>query len=120
MINYIPTYFYSNGQHCFCCCCQPVYGVVGADHANHLSFSIETTLWRRYVDDCYEKTKQGTYDRFTEHPNQVDLTGNIKVTFEGESEGALSMLDTESCRAEGGSLEVRVYCEKTHTDQYLN
>ena len=30
------------------------------------------------------------------------------------------MLDTKSCRAEGGSLEVRVYRKKTHTDQYLN
>ena len=72
------------------------------------------------MDDCYEKTKQGASDRFTEHPNQVDPTGNIKVTFEGESEGALPMLDTKSCRAEGGSLEVKVYRKKTHTDQYLN
>ena len=30
------------------------------------------------------------------------------------------MLDTKSCRAEGGSLEVKVYRKKTHTDQYLN
>ena len=41
--------------------------------------------WRRYVDDSYEKRKQGTTDRFTEHLNQVDPTGNIKVTFERES-----------------------------------
>ena len=30
------------------------------------------------------------------------------------------MLDTVSCRAEGGSLDVRVYRKKTHTDQYLD
>ena len=81
---------------------------------------LRLSLWRRYVGDCYEKTKQGTSDRFTEHPNQVDPTGNIKVMFEGEFEGALPMLDTESYRAEGGSLEVIVYRKKTHTDQYLN
>ena len=37
-----------------------------------------------------------------------------------ESEGTLPMLDTLSCRTEDGSLDVRVYRKKTHTDQYLD
>ena len=33
---------------------------------------LRPSVWKRYVDDCFEKTKRGTTDRFTEHLNQVD------------------------------------------------
>ena len=56
----------------------------GTDSTGHLLPELRPSLWRRYVDDCFEKTKCGTTDFFTEHLNQVDPTGNIKVTVEEE------------------------------------
>ena len=77
-------------------------------------------MWKRYVDDVLEIINNGKVDQLTEHLNQVDTTGNIKFTYEQESEGQIPFLDTLIVRKDDGSVKLLVYRKKTHTDQYLN
>ena len=44
-------------------------------------------LWKRYVDDVLKIINSGKVDQLTVHLNQVDATGNIKFTYEQESDG---------------------------------
>ena len=45
-------------------------------------------LWKRYVDDVMEIVDKGCEQQLTAHLNTIDTTGNIKFTYEEESEGA--------------------------------
>ena len=80
---------------------------------------IRPSLWLRYVDDIFERAPENTTERFTEHLNTVDPTGSIQVTYEGEQNRSLPMLDAKATRQSNGSLQVSVYRKKTQTDQYL-
>ena len=80
---------------------------------------IKPSLWFRYVDDIFERAPANTTERLTEHLNTVDETGSIKVTHELEQNRILPMLDAATGIEEDGSLSIKVYRKKTHTDQYL-
>ena len=66
------------------------------------------------------KYKKGCEQQLTAHLNTIDTTGNIKFTYEEESEGSLPFLHTLMVRREDGTIKLLVYRKKTHTDQYLN
>ncbi len=42
-------------------------------------------FWRRCVDDILKKIKYGHTQELTDHLNTTDNTGNIKVTYEEET-----------------------------------
>ena len=77
-------------------------------------------LWKRYVDEVMEILKKGCEQQMTAQLNTIDTTGNIKFTYEEESEGSLPFLDTLMVQKEDGTIKFLVYRKKTHTDQYLN
>ena len=78
--------------------------------------SLETCqprLWMRDVDDVLEMMKKGCEQQLTVHLNTIDTTGNIKFTYEEQSEGSLPFLDTLMVRKEDGTIKLFVY-RKTH------
>ena len=77
-------------------------------------------MWKRYIDDSFEIVKRNQRDLFTDHLNSIDVTSSICFTDEPEVEGRIPFLDTLMTRKTDGSMNVQVYCKKTHTDQYLN
>ena len=78
------------------------------------------SIWKRYVDDILEKVDKDHVVQLTEHLNTMDTTGNIKFTYETESEGQMPFLDLLIVRNADGTVKTRVYRKKTHKDQYLN
>jgi hypothetical protein len=82
--------------------------------------SCQPKMWKRYVDDILEIVQKDQVDNLTEHINQSDPTGNIKFTYEKESDGTIPFLDTLIVRKPDGSVKLLVYRKATHTDQYLN
>ena len=74
--------------------------------------------WYRYVDDTHTKLDRVHAQEFTDHLNTLDP--DIKFTTEGEEEGKLAFLDTNTVRCEDGSLKIDIYRKSTHTDQYLH
>ena len=83
------------------------------------SAELRPTLWKRYVDDTLEVIKRGKVDAWSEHLNNMDPTGSIKFTHEIETDNTIAFLDTLLERKEDGSVKVKVYRKKTHTNQYL-
>ncbi|XP_072041149.1 uncharacterized protein [Amphiura filiformis] len=81
---------------------------------------IKPRLWKRYVDDVLEIVKKGSAEQLTAHINQIDKTGNIKFTYETESDQQIAFLDTLIVKKQNGSIKLLVYRKKTHTDQYLH
>ena len=77
------------------------------------------SLWKRYVDDTLEKIKRGQVIPLTEHLNGIDVTGNIKFTYDQENEGKLAFLDVLLSRRPDGSIKIQIYRKPTHTDAYL-
>jgi len=77
-------------------------------------------LWKRYVDDILEVVNKGKVEDLTTHLNQIDKTGNIKFTYETESDNQIPFLDTLIVKKQNGSIKLLVYRKKTHTDQYLH
>jgi hypothetical protein len=74
--------------------------------------------WYRYVDDTHTKLDKTHASSFTDHLNTLDE--DIKFTTEGEEEGALAFLDTNTVKKDDGLVKVMIYRKPTHTDQYLN
>jgi len=77
-------------------------------------------FWKRYVGDVLELIKKGQVRNFMDHINTIDLTGNIKFTYEKEEDKQISFLDILLVRREDGSVKLLVYRKKSHTDQYFN
>ena len=75
-------------------------------------------VWYRYVDDTFFVIKTAFVVELKDHINRQDK--NIKFTRGEEVDGQLPVLDTLISRKPDGSLKVKVYRKKTHTDQYLN
>ena len=76
-------------------------------------------LWKRYVDDTLEVIRRGKVVEWSEHLNRMDPTGSIKFTHEEETDNSIPFLDTHIHRRYDGSIKVKVYRKKTHTNQYL-
>ena len=74
-------------------------------------------IYRRYVDDTICVIKKDCIQTFHDHFNIQDH--NIKFTVERYSEQGIPFLDTLIRVKEDGSLDVRIYRKKTHTDRYL-
>ena len=83
------------------------------------SAELRPTLWKRYVDDTLEVIKRGKVDAWSAHLNNMDPTGSIKFIHEVETDNTIAFLDTLLERKEDGSVKVKVYRKKTHTNQYL-
>ena len=66
-------------------------------------------LWKRYVDGVMEGMVKGCEQEQTEHLNSIDTTGNIKFTYEEESDNSLPFLDTLMIRKEDGTVKLLVY-----------
>ena len=76
-------------------------------------------FWKRYVDDTREVIRRGKVEEWSEHLNRMDSTGSIKFTHEEETDNSIPFLDTHIHRRHDGSIKVKVYRKKTHTNQYL-
>ncbi|XP_070398607.1 uncharacterized protein [Nothobranchius furzeri] len=76
-------------------------------------------LWKRYVDDILEIIPKGQTETLTQHLNNIDGTGNIKFTYELETEGSIAFMDMKITRQTDGTLNINTYRKPTHTDQYL-
>nr|XP_054605014.1 uncharacterized protein cbx7b isoform X1 [Nothobranchius furzeri] len=76
-------------------------------------------LWKRYVDDILEIIPKGQTETLTQHLNNIDDTGNIKFTYESETEGSIAFMDMKIARQTDGTLNINTYRKPTHTDQYL-
>ena len=76
-------------------------------------------FWKRYVDDTLEVIRRGKVEEWSEHLNRMDSTGSIKFTHEEETDNSIPFLDTHIHRRHDGSIKVKVYRKKTHTNQYL-
>ena len=83
------------------------------------SENLKPKLWKLYLDDKLEVIKRGKVDEWSEHLNSMDPTGNIKSTHEEETNNSIPFLDTLLHRRQAGSVKVKVYRNKTHTNQYL-
>ena len=83
------------------------------------SGELRPTLWKRYVDDTLEVIKRGKVDEWSAHLNNMDPTGSIKFTHEIETFNTIAFLDILLERKVDGSVKVKVYRKKTHTNQYL-
>ena len=59
-------------------------------------------------------------DALTDHLNSMDPTGSIKFTDEPETDGNILYFDALIFRKEDGSVKIKVYQKKMHTDQYLH
>ena len=70
------------------------------------------------MDDTHTKLDAAHAQEFTDHLNSLDP--DIKFTTEGEEDGALAFLDTNTVKKDDGSLKVTIYRKPTHTNQYLN
>ncbi|XP_072039190.1 uncharacterized protein [Amphiura filiformis] len=66
---------------------------------------IKPRLWKRYVDDVLEIVKKGSAEQLTAHINQIDKTGNIKFTYETESDQQIAFLDTLIVKRQDGSIK---------------
>ena len=56
-------------------------------------------LWKRYVDDVMEIAKKECEQQLTAHLNTIDITGNVRFTYE----------DTLIVRKEDGTVKSLVY-----------
>ena len=63
--------------------------------------------------------KKGKVDAWSAYLNNMDPTGSIKFTHEAETDNTIPFLDTLLERKDDGSVKVKVYWKKTHTNQYL-
>ena len=54
-----------------------------------------------------------------EHLNCMDPTGSIKFIHDEEIDNSIPFLDTHIHRWHDGSVKVKAYQKKTHTNQYL-
>ena len=81
------------------------------------SASHPSRYWYRFVDDTWV-IQQAHKQLFLENINSIDPS--IKFTVEGNQEnGVIPFLDTLVKPEADNSLSIKVYCEPTHTDQYL-
>ena len=83
------------------------------------TLEMRSKVWKRYIDDSFEIVKKDQRDNFTAHMNSIDQTG-IRFMDETEVDGSIAFPDALVMRKDDGTMKVRVYHKKTHTDQYLN
>ena len=95
---------------------QPVHGGVRSQGYSHSPNP--PSEWLRYVDDTFVKIHEYFVNEFTEHLNSIDE--NIKFTTELETEGKLPFMDSSITLNDDGSLDLTVYRQPTHAEQYLN
>ena len=74
--------------------------------------------WFRYVDNTFVTQQQANKQIYLDHINSIDPA--IQFTVEGNQDnGAIPFLDTLVTPQANHSLYITVYCNPTHTDQYL-
>lgn len=84
-------------------------------------FDSKPTLWKSYVDDVFERIKQGQLQYLTDHLNMVDETGSIKFTQEEECEGTIPFLDTHVVMKPDRSIKLLVNRRRpTWTNIYIS
>ena len=81
---------------------------------------MKSKICKSYIDDSFDIFKKIQKAQFTEHLNNIDHTGSIKFTDEPAIANSILFLDAYVTRKVYGSLKVKVYRKKTHTNQYLN
>ena len=74
----------------------------------------------KFVDDSFEVIKRAVMEALNQLMNRLDPTGNLKFTYEEESDNKLPFLDSLVHRNADGTLFTTVYRKPTHTDQYLH
>ena len=72
------------------------------------------------MDDILEIFKKDSVEQLTDHINEIDNTGNIKFTYETESNNSFSGYSHCQEKKQDGSVKLLVDRKKTHTDQYLH
>lgn len=82
------------------------------------TFSDPPRIYRRYVDDTICVMNQHHIQAFHEELKKQDT--NIKFTVERYSSEGIPFLDTINKVNEDGTLDVKIYRKKTHTDRYLH
>ncbi len=51
------------------------------------------SFWKRYVDNILERVAAGHTQELTDHLNSTDNTGNIKFTYEEETDKSMAFVD---------------------------
>ena len=83
------------------------------------TFPTPPRLWKRYVDNVLTVLPSDMLDIFLLHLNSVE--SSIQFTYEVEnSKGILPFLDISLKHKTDGSICMRVFRKKTHTDRYLD
>ena len=80
--------------------------------------AINSSFWRRFVDDTLTIMKSSQVESFLNHLNSIDH--HIQFTKEdSRPDGSMPFLDILITPKEDGSLSTTVYRKPTHTDLYL-
>ena len=82
------------------------------------SFPSPPWFWKRYVDDTITALPKTLISPFLDHLNGIEPS--IKFTVEEKRDGQLTFLDVLLCREDDSTISTSVYCNHTHSNQYLS
>ena len=82
------------------------------------TISDKVALWYRYVDDTFTFVKKGEIDNVLRVLD--NFHGNIKFTFEKQTNDSIAFLDVKVIRKADGSFDTDIHRKKTDTNVYLN